>query len=437
MSGILIKNVNILTMDKDKRIIPKGAVAIEGNCIQEIGDSSLELKYKDYPVVDGEDGILMPGMVNCHTHVSMIPFRSLADDCGDRLRKYLFPLEKMLVDRELVSIGAKYALCEMLLGGVTTFCDMYYYEDEVAKVSKKMGMRGVLGETVVDFPSPDSTMPYGGLDYGEEFIKKWLGDDLITPAIAPHAPYTNDDANLIKAHKFSKKYNVPMIMHVAEMDFEYMYYKEQYNISPVKYLNNLGILDKNFIAAHVVLLDEGDLDILQSNQVGISHNIGANSKGSKGVAKVLEMYRRGMKLGLGSDGPMSGNTLDIITQMPLVGKIHKLYNKDRTILPAHEIVEMATMGGARALNLDHEIGSIEVGKKADLVLIETQSVNMQPIYDYYSALVYSANPGNVHTVIVNGKILVTNKQLIGIDFSNVKEDLLNLRDKIESIAKEI
>ncbi|GAA0727315.1 amidohydrolase [Clostridium malenominatum] len=437
MSGILIKNVNILTMNEEKTIIPKGVVAISGNIILEVGDSTLEEKYKDFITIDGEDGILMPGMVNCHTHAAMVPFRSLADDCGDRLRKYLFPLEQKLVDRELVAIGAKYALCEMLLGGVTTFCDMYYFEDEVAKVSKKMGVRAVLGETVVNFPAPDSKKPYGGLCYGEEFIKSWMGDDLITPAIAPHAPYSNDEISLKKAHKLSKKYNIPMIMHVAEMDFEYLYYKEQYSLSPVKYLNSLGILDENFIGAHMILLDEGDLDILQSNGVGVSHNMGANSKGAKGVAPVLEMYKRGMKIGLGTDGPMSGNTLDIITQMALVGKVHKLYNKDRTILPAHEIVEMATIGGARALNLGEKIGSIEVGKKADLVLIETTSVNMQPIYDYYSTIVYSANPSNVHTVIVDGKILVRDKQLIGIDFLNVKKELLNLRDKVETIAKEM
>lgn len=434
-SGIVIKNVDIITMDKNNTIIKDGYVVIKEDTIDYVGKeiSSLHEKYKNYTIIDGGKGILMPGMVNCHTHVSMVPFRSLADDEKDRLKKYIFPLESKLVDRELVYHGAKYGICEMLLSGVTTFCDMYYYEDEVAKACDELNIRAVLGETVVDFCSPDSKLPYGGLEYGEYFIKKWNKNGLITPAIAPHAPYTNDDKHLKSAFNLSKKYNVPMIMHLAEMDFEYEKYKKEYNLTPVQYLNKLGVLDKNFIAAHLVLVNEKDLEILKECSVGVSHNMGANAKGAKGVAPIIEMKKRGIDIGLGTDGPMSGNTLDIITQMSLVGKIHKLYNKDRTILPAKDIVYMATMGGAKALNLDKIIGSVEVGKKADLIILETQSLNMQPIYDYYSTLVYSASAFNVNTVIINGKLVVKHRNIISVDLNDIGLKLINLQHKIKSV----
>lgn len=437
----LLKNVTVLTMNENKEIIENGIVAFEGNRIIYVGhDGNKEDSFKreGYKVetIDGEEGILMPGMINCHTHASMVPFRSLADDCKDRLKRYLFPLEQRLVDEELTYIGAKYAIAEMLLGGVTTFCDMYYFEDEVAKAAKELNMRGILCETIVDFPSPDSKEAFGGLDYSIDFIEKWKENDLITPGIAPHAPYTNTDESLKEAYRISKKYNIPITMHLAEMDYELKECIEKYNLTPVGYLDKLGILDSNFIAAHAVLVNDDDIEILRKNNVKVSHNIGANAKGAKGVAPILKMREKGINIGLGTDGPMSGNTLDILTQMSQVGKIHKLFNNDRTVLPSVELVEMGTLGGARVLGIDKEVGSIEVGKKADLTLIETKSVNMQPIYDYYAAIVYSANASNVELVVVDGKIVVKDKRLLNDNFSEIRKSLLNLQDKIKKVARE-
>ena len=427
----VIKNVNILTMNQNKDIIENGMVIYKDDKIIYVG---CEKEFdEDVNLIDGEDAILMPGMINCHTHASMIPFRSLADDYKDRLKRYLFPLEQKLVDKELTYIGAKYAVSEMLLGGVTTFCDMYYFEDEVAKAAKELNMRGIVCETIVDFPSPDSEKPYGGIDYAKDFIKKWKNDGLIIPGVAPHAIYTNNDESLKSAYNLSKKYNIPFTMHVAEMDYEVSMCKEKYNLTPVGYLDKLGILDHNFISAHTILVDDEDI----KKNVKVSHNISANSKGAKGVCPILKMKENGIDIGLGTDGPMSSNTLDIISQMSQVGKIHKLFNNDRTLLPSDEIVEMATMGGARVLGLDKIVGSIEVGKKADLVLIETKSVNMQPIYDYYATIVYSSNPSNVHTVIVDGKIVVRNKELVSGDFSKIRKDLLGLKDKVNKLAKNL
>lgn len=432
----IIENVTILTMNKNKDIIENGVVVIEDDRILKLGTSEVKKDFKEVSnIINGNEGILIPGMINCHTHASMIPFRSLADDYKDRLKRYLFPLEQKLVDKELVYIGAKYAISEMLLGGVTTFCDMYYFEDEVAKAAKELNIRGVLCETIIDFPSPDSKENFGGLEYSKKFIEKWIDDPLITPGIAPHAPYTNNDESLKKAYKLSKEYNVPFTMHVAEMDYEWDKYINEYNLTPIQYLDNLGILDENFIAAHSVLINDEDIDILKSRGVKISHNIGANAKGAKGISPVLKMIDKGIDIGLGSDGPMSGNTIDIITQMNLVGKIHKLFSKDRSVLPSIELLQMATINGAKVLGLDKNIGSIEIGKKADLVLIETQSVNMQPIYDYYAAIVYCANPSNIDTVLVNGNVVVKNKKLVIQDFNDIRKELISLKEKIHNVAK--
>ena len=435
-SIMIIENVTILTMNNEKEIIENGVVVINGNRIIDVGNNSIKNNYKNVDrIIDGNDGILIPGMINCHTHASMVPFRSLADDYKDRLKRYLFPLEQKLVDEKLVYIGAKYAIAEMLLGGVTTFCDMYYFEDEVAKAAKELNIRGILCETIINFPAPDAKESFGGLEYSKAFIKKWKGDSLITPGIAPHAPYTNSDESLIEAYKLSKEYNVPLTMHVAEMDYEAEKYANEYAMTPVQYLDKLGVLDDNFISAHSILVNDDDIEILRSKNVKVSHNIGANAKGAKGVAPIIKMKEKGIDIGLGTDGPMSGNTLDIITQMSLVGKIHKLSSNDRTVLPSIEILEMATMGGAKVLSMDDEIGSIEIGKKADLVLIETESVNMQPIYDYYSTIVYSANPSNVDTVIVDGNIVVNNKKLVSSEFIKIRTELLELKDDIDKIAK--
>ncbi|WIV12223.1 amidohydrolase [Proteiniborus sp. MB09-C3] len=434
---MLIKNVIVLTMNSNKDIIENGVVVIDNDVIVDIGGNELLSKYPDHEIIDGEEGILVPGFVNAHTHCAMTAFRSLGDDVADRLKRYLFPLEKMLVDKELVSLGSKYGICEMALSGVTTFADMYYYEDEVAKSTKEVGLRGVLGETIVDFVAPDADKAYEGLDYCQWFIDKWKEDELIIPSVAPHAPYTNDTEHLQKALNLAESKDVPILMHIAEMTYESEKYMKEYNLTPVQYLDKIGVLNSRMVGAHLIYVNNEDLRILKEKEVGISHNIGANAKGAHGVAPAYKMYNMNLKLGLGTDGPMSGNTLDIFTQMGLVAKIHKLVNNDRTIFSADQIVEMATLGGARALNLDSKIGSIEIGKKADLVIVETKSINMQPIYDYYSVLVYSANASNVSTVIVNGKVIVKDKALLTQDYSILTNEFKNIKNRVMSAARSL
>lgn len=434
---MIIKNVTVLTMNSKKDIIEKGVVVIENENIIDIGKEEIMDRYPGHEVINGDNGILLPGFVNAHTHCAMTVFRSLGDDVPNRLKKYLFPLEKMLLDKEMVSLGSKYGICEMALGGVTTFADMYYFEDEVAKAAKEIGVRAIVGETIVDFIAPDVNKAYGGLDYCEWFIDKWADDPLITPAVAPHAPYSSDTLHLQRAFELAENKDVPILMHIAEMDYELEKYKREYNLTPVQYLDKIGILNDRMVGAHLIKVDDEDLRILKEREIGISHNIGANAKGAHGIAPAHKMFNMDLKIGLGTDGPMSGNTLDIFTQMALVAKIHKLYNNDRTIFPARDIVEMATLGGARALNLDKEIGSIEIGKKADLIIVETKSINMKPIYDYYSVLVYSANPSNVSHVIINGEPIVEDKKLLTQDYISLGEEILELSEGIYDVASKL
>lgn len=422
----LVKNVHVLTMDRVFTEFQDGFVLIEDETIVNIGPTAeIEtLSGEIDQVIDGEKGLLIPGMINTHTHTGMIPFRSLGDDVPDRLRRFLFPLEQFMT-KELVKASSKYAISEMLLSGVTTFCDMYYFEEEVAQSCKEMGIRALIGETIIDMPTCDSTKPSGGYEYCEKFLARWQNDQLITPIIAPHAPNTNRPEILKDIIKLSEKYQAPITMHVSEMTYEMTEFQEKYGQTPIEYLNDLGYFEREFILAHCILATENDLVILaNSNGNGrVAHCIGANTKSAKGIAPIKQMLEKNIIVGLGTDGPSSGNTLELFSQMRLFANAHKTYNQDRALFPAKEIVRLATMGGAETLGLADKVGSIEVGKKADLTLIETDSVNMFPIFDPYSVIVYSANAGNVASVWVNGRQLVSKKQLLTHSIFELRAEL--------------
>lgn len=433
-----IYNGTIITMNENKDIIENGAVVINGSEIIEI-DTTKELinKYDYDEQIDAQQGIIMPGFINGHCHVSMSVFRSLGEDIPDRLTRYMFPLEDRLVDEKLVNVGAKLSIAEMILGGVTTFVDMYYFEDEVAKAAKELGIRAIAGETVLEKISPDSNTPYGGIEYASKFIEKWKDDELIVPAFAPHATYTNDKDHLLEIERLSKKYNVPILIHISEMLFEMKEFKEKYNMTPVKYLNKIGFLCDRVIGAHLVYTNEEDMDILYKNDVGVIHNVAANAKSGRKVAPVPQMLEKGVKVGLGTDGPMSGNHQDIINILDQYTKIQKVAANDNRICPAIEAVELGTIGGARAIKLDNIIGSIETGKKADIIIIETNTPNMQPIYDYYSALTYAAYPHNVVMSMINGKVVMKDRKLLTGDINRIINDARDIQEKIKEIALEL
>ncbi|WP_430602485.1 hypothetical protein IGJ02_002901 [Enterococcus sp. DIV0724b] len=436
----LIKNVHILSMDDYFSEVKDGFVMIEDDLITKIGHVS-ELVSVTSPadnVIDGKSGLLIPGLINTHTHAGMIPFRSLGDDVPDRLRRFLFPLEQHMT-KELVRASTDYAIAEMLLSGVTAFCDMYYFEDEVAKSCKEMGIRALVGETIIDMPTCDSSKPSGGYEYCETFLEKWQNDSLVTPIIAPHAPNTNDLETLKKIVALSEKYNAPITMHVSEMTYEVEEFQKKYNQTPIEFLQTLGYFERDFILAHCILTTENDLDIIASSKgkARVAHCIGANTKSAKGVASVKQMLEKNIVVGLGTDGPSSGNTLDLFSQMRLFANFHKTHNQDRALFPAKEIVRLATIGGAETLGLADQVGSIEIGKKADLTLIETESVNMFPIFDPYSAIVYSANASNVDSVWVNGRQLISEKKMIEQGLEKIKETLYREMENFVIEAKKL
>ncbi len=416
----LIKNVTIVTMNQNFDVIENGQMVIEDDRIIEIGKQC----FQDYDhCIDGNQGILMPGMINTHTHLGMIPFRSLGDDCVDRLRRFLFPLEVECMNDKLVYHSSRYAMAEMLLSGITTFMDMYYFEDEVAKAADEMKMRGFVGETIVDFCSCDSQEPYGGIDYCKWFIPKWKDHPLITPFIAPHATNTNDLKHLKMAHELAIKYDVPMSLHVSELDYEMDYFKKEYQMTPVEFLDHYQIMDDHLLAAHCIHLNEHDIQLFKKNNSAIAHCLISNLKAAKGAMPLKALLDAGINVGLGTDGPSSSNSLELFSLLKAVACVHKTVNHDRSSFHAKDVVALATIQGAKALKIDHLVGSLEVNKKADFIIIETKSANMYPIYDPYSAIVYSANASNVETVFVNGKCLVDKKQLQHVNLATLRQNV--------------
>lgn len=422
----VIKNVIVVTMNEAREIFSPGYLLFEHDTIIAAGPMKelTEEILAGASQIDGKQGILMPGMVNLHTHMGMIPFRGLGDDCKDRLRVFLIPMENKAMDEEMVYLSTRYAAGEMLLSGVTSVLDMYYYEEEAARAMDEMGIRGIAGQTVMDEGACDFSDPYEAISYGERLIKKYQSHPRISACIAPHGTSTCSSEVLKAAYFIDSSYEVPFTLHTAEMDYEMDFFEKEYSMTPAEYLDSIGVLGKDTLAAHCIHMTGKDLDLFKERGARVAHCIGSNTKAAKGVAPVTEMLKRNIPVGLGTDGPASGNTLDILTQMKLCADFHKNETKDRSAFPAETIVSLATIEGARAMGLHLVTGSLEPGKQADLVLIETQSANMFPVYDPYSALVYSANPSNVEAVFVAGECLVKDKKLVKTDLDGLRNQLV-------------
>lgn len=422
----LIRHATVLTMDEKNTVFKNGCVLIDGDRIVKAGEEELQAEMESFgasQIIDGHGGILIPGLINTHCHVSMMPFRTLGDDCADRLRRFLFPLENDAMTRKLVRLAARYGICEMLLAGVTSFVDMYYFEDQVAEACEELGIRGWLGETVIGQKTCDSEEPYGGLAYAENFIRQWKGSNLVKPSAAPHATYSNSPEMLKKAYELSCKHDTLFTLHASEMDFEMEQFRREKNMTPSEFLYDLGVLSGRTLLAHCVYMTDRDMDLLAETGTSVAHCIGSNTKGGRGVAPVPAMQKRQIPVGFGTDGASSGNTLDLFTLFKLFADFQKTAYHDRSLFPAEDIVRIGTMGGAQALHAEKDLGSIEAGKKADLVIVETDSVNMFPCYNPYSALVYSANASNVDTVMVDGQLLVRGRQLVNADLAKIREEL--------------
>jgi len=428
-----IMNVTVLTMDGDFHVYDRGYVVINGKNIEEAGEGKGPENMDE--TVDGRGGILMPGMVNTHSHIPMIPFRSLGDDCPDRLRRFLFPLELEAMNAELIYQSSRYGICELLLSGVTSVMDMYYFEDQVARACDELGIRAWTGETVIDMETCDSKNTDESLKICEELIKKWKDHDRVHPAVAPHATNTNKPEVLKAAYELAEKYDVLYTLHVSEMDYEMELFKNTYGKSPVEFLYDLGVMGERTVAAHCIHLSDRDVNLFKETGARVAHCPGSNTKSGKGICPVKDLKAAGVPVGIGTDGPSSGNTLDLFTQLRMVPALQKTRYHDRSIFPAKDVVFMGTAGGAKVLRAEKEIGSIEPGKRADLVLLETESVNMFPIYDPYSAIVYSANPSNVDSVWVDGEKLVEGHRLLKADIGKEREILDKMMGNFKERAK--
>jgi 5-methylthioadenosine/S-adenosylhomocysteine deaminase len=415
---LLINGGTIVTMDGDRLILEDGGVAVKGDVISAIGfRSDLEKKYIADQTIDARGKLVLPGFINGHTHVPMTLFRGLHDDVtlDEWLHKYIFPAEAKNVTEEFVRWGTRLAAAEQIRGGITTFADMYYFEDAVAEETKAAGMRGVLGETFIDFPAPDNKDEGQMLAYTEKFLKRWQNDPLIHAAPAPHSIYTCSQKTLQDAAALARKYNAPILIHVAEMKKELDDSRAQNGTTPVQYLNKIGILGPDVIAAHCIFVDDTDRKLLAEKQVGCVHNPSSNMMLASGVSPVPELRAAGVAVGLGTDGPAgSNNDLDLMEEMDLAAKLQKITKMNPLALGAKAVVEMATIDGAKALHMEKEIGSLEVGKKADVVVISLNEPNAVPMYDVYAQLAYALKGNDVETVIIGGRVVMREHQLLTV-----------------------
>ncbi|MGH9818544.1 MAG: amidohydrolase [Pyrinomonadaceae bacterium] len=425
---LLITGGTVVTMDKDRRLIQDGAVAIKDGKIIVVGTRQFVARsVKPKRTINAAGKAIIPGLINTHTHVPMVLFRGIADDLDlqEWLTKYIFPAEAKNVNEAFVRAGTRLGLAEMIRGGTTTYCDMYYFEDAIADESKKAGVRGVLGETVIDFPVPDNKTWDQAMAYSERFINKWKNDSLIVPAIAPHAPYTVSEAHLKAVRALSDKLNAAVVIHVAETRKERDDIKNDPKTgngdTPVKYLDRIGFLSNRVVAAHAVFVTDEEIDILKNRGVGVAHNPQSNMKLASGVAPVPAMLAKDVAVGLGTDGAASNNDLNMWEEMDTAAKLHKLISGDPKTLPAETAFEMATIRGARALHLDKMIGSIEVGKRADIDIVDLDDLNETPYYNIYSSLVYATKANDVRTVIINGRIVMFDRRLLTLDENAIKK----------------
>jgi 5-methylthioadenosine/S-adenosylhomocysteine deaminase len=423
---LLITNGLVFSMDAARATIAGGFVAIDDARIVAVGPAAEGARYRAAKTIDARGGIVMPGMINTHTHAAMTVFRGLGDDVADRLRRFIWPLEARVVDAELVYWGALHGMIEMVEGGVTSLVDSYPFPESTTRAAQKLGMRAF-----VAYPMKDDFAPF------RAYVESLRGNPLITPVVGLHSPYAETPERIRAAAKLADELGLLSTMHVAEMDFELKELREKYQQTPIEYLDSLGLLGPRFIAAHAIFLTESDIALLAQRDVAVAHNMVANIKSAKGVAPVLKLRAAGVRVGLGTDGPMSGNTLDLIGQLGYVAKLHKLDNKDRTVMPAMDVVEMATLGGARTLRRETQLGSLEPGKLADVIIVDTESTAMVPLYDVATNLVYSASPRDVRTTIIQGRVVMEDRRLLTVDSALVRAKVREIMQRVRVVVPDV
>jgi 5-methylthioadenosine/S-adenosylhomocysteine deaminase len=430
---LIVSGGTVVTMDAKKRLIENGAVAVRKGEIVAVGTASeIARKFLAGQTINASNKVVIPGLINTHTHIPMSLFRGISDDLDlqEWLTKYIFPAEAKNVTEAFVRAGTRLGLAEMIRGGTTAYCDMYYFEDAIADETFRAGVRGVLGETIIDFPVADNKTNSEAMAYAEKFINRWKNNSLIVAALAPHAPYTVSTEHLKAIRALSDKTNAPVVIHVAETQKEVSDISKQYGARPVTYLSKIGFLNNRTIAAHVVFANDAELDILKNLGVGIAHNPQSNMKLASGVAPVPQMLLKNLPVGLGTDGAASNNDLDMWEEMDTAAKLHKVFSGDPKVVSAMQAFEMATIRGARALHLENLIGSIETGKRADLVIVDFDDLHQTPYFNVYSSLVYATKASDVRTVIINGKIVMLDRRLLTLDENDIKKTANAYRRKI-------
>lgn len=433
---ILIAGGTLLTMASPSEIIENPRIGIRDGKILfvEAATSKPEPTSEAREVIDGSGHLIIPGLVNTHTHLPMVLFRGLADDLPLMrwLNDYIFPAEARHVDRKTVYVGSVLAIAEMILSGTTTFCDGYFFEDAVASAAVDCGMRGVVAQGFIDFPTPDQPDPSQKKERAEQFISRWQNrSPLITPALVCHSPYTCSSETLQTIKAVSQQAGTTFQIHLAETREEREMLLKRYGTTPVAYLRDLGLLDESTIAAHCIWLGENDIDLLARYRVKVAHDPESNMKLGAGIAPIVKMLQRGIDVGLGTDGCASNNNLDLFGEMGMCTKLQKVFSEDPKVLPAEKVLEMATVGGARVLGMSAEIGSIAPGKWADIVMVAMDKPHLTPLYNPFSQIVYAASGADVATVLIGGRIVLRDRCLQTLDIHEAMANVRTIAAKIQ------
>jgi 5-methylthioadenosine/S-adenosylhomocysteine deaminase len=436
-ADLLITGSHVYVQDEAKTILMDGGVAVHGDSIIETGPAStLKEKYPDANLITEEHGLVMPGLVNTHTHAAMACFRGLADDLPlmQWLQEYIFPVEAKL-NSEMAFQSTQLSIAEMIKSGTTSFCDMYLFAKDVAQATAESGMRAWIGEVLYDFPSPNYGELESGFTYVDELFAMYKDHPLVSISVDPHAVYTCSPDLLKKLKKTAEKHDALYVIHLSETDEEVKGSLERFGVTPVMHLENLGLLYSNVVADHCVVLDQQEIDLLAKRGVKVSHCPESNMKLASGVAPVPEMLEAGIAVGLGTDGSASNNDVDMFSEMNSAAKLHKVHRLDPTVLTAADTLAMATIGGARVLGAESDIGSLEPGKKADLIVLDLNQPHLIPLYNIPSHLVYAARGADVVHSIINGKVVMQNRELKTIDEKAVLADMEIMGEKVKKMRE--
>jgi len=434
-ASLVITGGTVLTMDDTRRVLSPGAVAIAGTDIVAVGTpDEIAAKFAAAESIDATGQVILPGLINTHTHAAMVLYRGLGNDLDlqDWLTRYIFPAEGKTVSPEFVRAGTRLAALEMILGGTTTFVDMYYFEEEVAEAVKEAGLRGVLGQTVIQFPVGDAKTPEDALARMRTFAARYKGDALVTPAVAPHSMYTLSAETLKATDALARELQVPLLIHLEETRKEREDSIKTHGVSPTAYLARLGLLGRHVLGAHGVWLGPEDITLVAKAGAAVSHNPESNMKLASGTAPLPGYVSAGVAVGLGTDGAASNNDLDMFEAMRQAAFLQKVVRADPKVAPASLVLDMATRGGAQAIGMGDRLGQLTAGRRADLIVVDTTQPHLQPMFDPVAQIVYAAKASDVRTTVVNGRVLMHDRQVKTLERRTVLADAAKMAERVKA-----